>query len=49
MENKEIEKSFKDLPRKVTNNSYIELLERYILSDKANDLEHKHKEWSKVI
>ena len=47
MENQEIEQSLEDFPKQVTNNSYIELLEKYILSDKTNDLENKHKEWSK--
>ena len=49
MENQEIEQSLKDFSKQVTNNSYIELLEKYILSDKTNDLENKHKEWSKLI
>ena len=49
MENQEIEQSLKDFPKQVTNNSYIELLEKYFLSDKTNDLENKHKEWSKHI
>tara|TARA_B100000212_G_C27244374_1_gene477404 strand:- start:56 stop:211 length:156 start_codon:yes stop_codon:yes gene_type:complete len=49
MENQETEQSFKDFPKQVTNNSYIELLERYILSDKTSDLEDKHKEWCKHI
>ena len=49
MENQKIEKTLKDYPKQVTNNSYIELLEKYILSDKTNDLENKHKEWSKHI
>ncbi len=49
MLNQEIEQSFKDFPKQVTNNSYIKLLEKYILSDKTNNLENKHKEWSKYI
>ena len=49
MENQEIEQSLKDFPKQVTNNSYIELLEKYFLSDKTNDLENKHKEWCKDI
>ena len=49
MENQEIEQSLKDFPKQVTNNSYIELLEKYFLSDKINDLENKHKEWCKHI
>ncbi len=49
MENYEIEQSLRDFPKQVTNNSYIKLLEKYFLSDKTNDLENKHKEWSKYI
>ena len=49
MENQEIEQSLKDFPKQITNNSYIELLEKYILFDKTNDLDNKHKEWSKYI
>ena len=43
MENQEIKQSLKEFPKEVTNNSYIELLEKYFLSDKNNDLENKHK------
>jgi len=49
MENQEFEQSFKDFPKQVTNNSYIDLLEKYFLSDKTKDLENKHKEWCKNI
>tara|TARA_B100000212_G_C27273934_1_gene490066 strand:+ start:734 stop:889 length:156 start_codon:yes stop_codon:yes gene_type:complete len=49
MENKEIEQSLKDFPKQITNNSYIELLEKYILPYKTNDLEAKHKEWCKHL
>ena len=49
MENQETEQSLKEFPKQVTNNSYMELLEKYILSDKTNDLETKHKEWCKNI
>ena len=49
MENQEIEHSFKDFPKQVTNKSYIELLEKYFLFDKTNDLEKKHKEWCNHI
>ena len=49
MKNQEVEKSLKGLPNQVTNNSYIELLEKYILFDKTNDLENKHKQWCKDI
>ena len=44
MENQEIEQSLKDYPKQISNNSYLELLEKYFLSDKTNDLEKKHKE-----
>ena len=49
MENQEIEQSLKDFPKQVTNFSYLELLEKYFLSDKTNDLEKKHKEWCKNL
>ena len=51
MENQEIEQeqSLRDYPKQLTNNSYIELLKKYFLSDKTNDLENKHKEWCKNI
>ena len=49
MENQQIEQSLKDFPKQVTNNSYMELLEKYFLSDKTNDLKNKHKKWCKHI
>ena len=49
MENQEIEQSFRDYPKQITNNSYLELLEKYFLSDKTSDLENKHKEWCNQI
>tara|TARA_Y100001933_G_scaffold246770_1_gene278874 strand:- start:62 stop:247 length:186 start_codon:yes stop_codon:yes gene_type:complete len=49
MKEQEIEQSLKEFPKQITNNSYIELLEKYFLSDKTNDLDNKHKEWSKQI
>ena len=49
MENREIEQSLRDYPKQISNNSYLELLEKYFLSDKTNDLENKHKEWSNQI
>ena len=49
MENQEIEQSFRDYSKQITNNSYLELLEKYFLSDKTNDLENKHKEWCNQI
>ena len=49
MQNQEIEKSLKDFPKQITNKSYVKLLEKYFLSDKTNDLDSKHKEWSKQI
>ena len=45
MENQGIEQSLKDFPKQVSNLSYLELLEKYFLSDKTNNLEQKHKEW----
>ena len=49
MENQEIEQSLRDYPKQITNNCYLELLEKYFLSDKTNDLENKHKEWCTQI
>ena len=49
MENQETEQSLRDYPKQITNNSYLELLEKYFLSDKLNDLENKHKDWSNQI
>ena len=49
MENQETEQSLKDFPKHISNNSYIELLEKYILSDKTSDLEKKHKEWCRNL
>ena len=49
MENQEFEQSLRDYPKQITNNSYLELLEKYFLSDKTNDLENKHKEWCNQI
>ena len=49
MKNQEIEHLFRDYPKQISNKSYLELLEKYFLSDKTNDLENKHKEWCKQI
>ena len=49
MENHKIERSLREYPKQLTNNSYLELLEKYFLSDKLNDLENKHKDWSNQI
>ena len=49
MENNEIEHSMGDFSKQLSNNSYMELLEKYFLSDKVKDLENKHKEWCKDI
>ena len=49
MENQEIEQLLRDYPKQISNNSYLELLEKYFLSDKTNDLENKHKEWCNQI
>ena len=47
------EKKFKDTSfiysKEVSNYSYLELLEKHILFDKLDNLDNKHKEWSKVI
>ena len=49
MENQEIEQSLKDFPKQITNNTYIELLEKYFVNDKENDHKNKRKEWYKYI
>ncbi len=46
MEASNKEQSFRTFSETVSNKSYFELLERYILLDKTNDLDKKHKEWS---
>ena len=40
------DQSFRTFSETVSNKSYLELLEKYILFDKTSDLEKKHKEWS---
>ena len=37
--------SFRTFSETVSNKSYLELLEKYILLDKTSDLDKKHKEW----
>ena len=49
MKNQEIEQSLRDYPKQITNNNYLELLEKYFLSDKTKDLENKHKYWGNQI
>ena len=49
MRDQEKEQSIRSYSDKVTNKSYLELLEKHILSDKCSDLDNKHKEWSKFI
>ena len=49
MKNQNGEQSFRTYLESVSNKSYVELLEKYILLDKANDLDLKHKEWSKEL
>ena len=49
MKNNEIEHSVRDFPKQLSNSSYVELLEKYFLSDKVKDLENKHKEWCNEI
>ncbi len=41
----ETDQSFRAFSETVSNKSYLELLERYILLDKTSDLDKKHKEW----
>ena len=47
MENLETEQSFRTFSETISNKSYFDLLEKYVLLDKTNDLDKKHKEWSK--
>ena len=49
MENQGVEQSLRDYPKQIANKTYLELLEKYFLSDKTSDLENKHKEWSNQI
>ncbi len=49
MQNQEFEQSLRDYPKQITNDTYLELLEKYFFSDKTNDLENKHKEWCSQI
>ncbi len=46
MEDFENDQSFRTFNETVSNKSYLDLLERYILLDKASDLDKKHKDWS---
>ncbi len=46
MEEFDTEQSIKTFSETISNKSYFELLERYILLDKTSDLDKKHKEWS---
>ncbi len=41
------EQSFRTFSETISNKSYFELLEKYILLDKTSDLDKKHKEWCK--
>ena len=45
MEDFKADQSFRTFTETVSNKSYLELLERYILLDKTSDLDRKHKEW----
>ena len=40
------DQSFRTFSETITNKSYLELLEKYVLLEKTNDLDKKHKEWS---
>ena len=46
MDDFESDQSFRTYSESISNKSYLDLLERYILLDKTSDLEKKHKEWS---
>ena len=46
MEESLTDQSFRTFSETISNKSYLELLERYILLDKTKDLHKKHKEWS---
>ena len=46
MEDFQNEQTFRAFSETVSNKSYLELLEKYILFDKTSDLDKKHKEWS---
>ena len=48
MENQENEQSLRDFPKLISNITYLELLEKYFLSDK-NDLENKQEEWCNKV
>ena len=49
MKDYDSDQSFRTFSESVSNRSYLELLERYILLDKTSDLDKKHKEWSNNI
>ena len=49
MEKQNFKKNLNRDSKEVTNNTYIDLLEKYFLLDKTEDLDKKHKEWSKSI
>ena len=49
MEEFECEQSFRTFSETISNKSYLDLLEKYILLDKTSDLDKKHKEWSNNI
>ena len=49
MKKKETKKSFRSGTYEISNNSYIDLLNKYFLIDKTEDLDSKHKEWSRNI
>lgn len=49
MKMSETHDSFRTFSESISNKSYFELLEKYILLDKTNDLDKKHKEWSRDL
>ena len=46
MKDFESDQTFRTFSENISNKSYLELLERYILLEKTSDLDKKHKEWS---
>ena len=49
MEKQNFNENLNKASKEVTNTTYIDLLEKYFLLDKTEDLDKKHKEWSKHI
>ena len=49
MEDFESDQSFRTFSETVSNKSYLELLERYVLLDKTSDLDKKHKDKDSLV